>query len=189
VALDEATYDVRRLIKPSELRENRMKKAIMAFVAILMACSMNVLAETATPEEIYEHVLAGVELLQGLGAEGLPAFNDPEGELVWKDTYVQVYNCEAQKIVGHVNPALLAWTTEKFATIKDKKDNPITKLICDASKKTHGDWVEYWWPKSGETRASRKITFVIQVPGFPYQVSSGIYDDNMSLDQLRAINN
>ncbi len=144
-------------------------------------------AEPATPEEIYTNVLKGVEVLQALGAEGLPAFNDPKGEFVWKDTYVQVYNCEAHKIVGQINPALRQWTPEKFDSIVDKKGNPITKMICDASKKANGDWVEYWWPKAGETEASRKITFVIQVPGQPYQVSAGIYDDSVSLEELKAM--
>ncbi len=145
--------------------------------------------EPATPEEIYENVLKGVKVLQSLGAEGLPAFNDPNGEFVWKDTYVQVYECDASKIVGQINPALRQWTPEKFHSIVDKKGNRITKMICDAAKKPNGDWVEYWWPKAGETEASRKITFVLQVPGQPYQVSAGIYDDSMSLEKLKKISN
>lgn len=64
--------------------------------------------ESATPEEIYAGVLKGAEILQALGEEGLSAFNDPTGALAWKETYVQVYNCEEQQIVGHINPKLLA---------------------------------------------------------------------------------
>lgn len=167
-----------------------MKRVKIALTAICFLFTTNVYAaDTATPEEIYENVLKGVEVLQALGADGLPAFNDPKGEFSWKDTYVQVYQCDAHKIVGHVNPALLEWTPEKFDSIKDKKGNPITKMICDASKNPSGDWVEYWWPKAGETEASRKITFVIQVPDQPYQVSAGIYDDAMSLQELKSITN
>lgn len=165
-----------------------MRRLILILLFSLFAANVQA-GETATPQEIYEGVLKGVEVLQNLGEEGLPAFNDPKGEFAWKDTYVQVYNCDAQKIVGHINPKLLEWTPEKFASIKDKKDNPITKLICDASKDKNGGWVEYWWPKAGETEASRKITFVIQVPGQPYQVSAGIYDDNLTIKELDSINN
>ncbi|PID43784.1 MAG: hypothetical protein CR981_01780 [Proteobacteria bacterium] len=165
-----------------------MKKmrSIVVFLCLFSAASVSA-TEPATPEEIYENVLKGVQVLQALGAEGLPAFNDPKGEFVWKDTYVQVYECDANKIVGQINPALRQWTPEKFKSIVDKKGNRITKMICDASKKPDGDWVEYWWPKAGETEASRKITFVLQVPGQPYQVSAGIYDDSVSLEQLRVI--
>ncbi len=162
---------------------------LMVSILCLFFATSAVATEPATPEEIYQNVLKGVKVLQALGAEGLPAFNDPKGEFVWKDTYVQVYECGASRIVGQINPALRQWTPEKFNSIVDKKGNRITKMICDASKKPNGDWVEYWWPKAGETKASRKITFVIQVPGQPYQVSAGIYDDSMTLEQLKSINN
>ncbi len=161
-------------------------KLTLALLCLLFATSASA-TEPATPEEIYTNVLKGVEVLQALGAEGLPAFNDPKGEFVWKDTYVQVYECDASRIVGQINPALRQWTPEKFHSIVDKKGNRITKMICDASKKPDGDWIEYWWPKAGETEASRKITFVLQVPGQPYQVSAGIYDDTVSLEELKAI--
>lgn len=166
-----------------------MKKLLHIFIASFIIFSIlitgNALAEErATAEEIYDMVLKGLNVLERIGEDGLVAFNDPKGEFVWKDTYVQVYNCEAQQIVGHIRPDLLKWTPEKFASIVDKKGNKITQLICEGSKNPNGSWVEYWWPKAGETEPSRKITFVIQVPGLPYQVSAGIYDDNLSLDEL-----
>lgn len=165
-----------------------MKKLMTIFTIWLALTSTGHTGESATPQEIFDNVLKGMEVLEALGEEGLEAFKDPKGEFVWKDTYVQVYNCGARQIVGHINPKLLAWTPEKFDSIRDKKDNPITKLICDASKNPNGGWVEYLWPKPGETKASRKITFVVQVPGHPYQVSAGIYDDNVSLKDLKKIN-
>jgi hypothetical protein len=170
-----------------------MKPITMKMIAIFLTISglfagSCFAGESATPQEIYDMVLKGATVLKQLGKEGLAAFNDPKGEFAWKDTYVQVYNCEAQQIVGHINPALLAWTPEKFAGIKDPKGNNITKLICEGSKNSNGSWVEYWWPKPGETEPSRKITFVIQVPGMPYQVSAGIYDDKISLEELNKMN-
>lgn len=164
-----------------------MKKIFVAICVLFMFATAAHSGESATPQEIFENVLKGMVVLEELGEEGLAAFNDPKGEFVWKDTYVQVYNCEAQKIVGHINPKLLGWTTEKFATLQDKKGNFICKNICEASKNPNGGWVEYWWPKAGETEPSRKITFVVQVPGQPYQVSAGIYDDKVSLEELKKI--
>ncbi len=164
-----------------------MKKLIYVVGLVLMLSTQVHASETATPQEIFDMVLKGVQVMQGLGEGGLRAFNDPKGEFAWKDTYVQVYNCEAKKIVGHINPALLDWTSEKFDSIQDKKGNYITRLICEASNKPYGGWVEYWWPKAGETEPSRKITFVVQVPDSPYQVSAGIYDDTLSIEELNKI--
>ncbi len=144
-------------------------------------------ADSATPQEIYNGVHRGVALLQSEGAQGLEAFNDPKGAFAWKDTYVQVYNCGSQQIVGHINPNLLKWSPEKFSSIVDIRGNAITRLICEAAEDPKGGWVEYWWPKAGETKPVRKVTYVLQVPGQPYQVSAGIYDEDMSLEELNKM--
>lgn len=166
-----------------------MKRLSVIFMLFLLLTTRCFAGETATPQEIFDMVIKGVSVLESLGDEGLQAFNDPKGEFVWKDTYVQVYNCDASKIVGHINPKLLEWSTDTFQTLKDVKGNSITKLICEAAKNPQGGWVEYWWPKPGEKEPSRKITFVIQVPGKPYQVSAGIYDDKITIAELDKINN
>lgn len=162
----------------------KLKSLVMVIIVTVFFSANCFGGESATPTEIYENVIKGATVLEQLGEEGLVAFNDPKGEFAWKDTYVQVYDCDAQKIVGHVNPSLLTWPPEKFSGIQDKKGNYITKLICEGAKDQNGKWVEYWWPKAGETEPSRKITFVIQVPGKPYQVSAGIYDDTITLEEL-----
>ncbi len=141
----------------------------------------------ATPKEVYDMVLKAATVLQSLGADGLAAFNDPKGEFVWKDTYVQVYNCQARQCVGHPNPVNLTYPPDVWWGFKDKKGNYLTQNLCEASKNPNGAWVEYWWPKIGETEPSRKITFIIQVPNTPYQVSAGIYDDKLTIEELNKI--
>lgn len=164
-----------------------MKKLIVFAGFFLMLTTSLYAGESATPQEIYDMVLKGATVLESLGEEGLQAFNDPKGEFVWKDTYVQVYNCEARQVVGHPNAKLLAMTPEDWWNVQDKKGTYLTRLLCEASKDPNGRWVEYWWPKPGETEASRKITFIIQVPGHPYQVSAGIYDDTLSIEELKKM--
>ena len=161
-------------------------KKLIAFTGLLFLLAATAHAgESATPKEVYEMVLKGAAVLESLGAEGLKAFNNPKGEFAWKDTYVQVYNCEARQVVGHPNPKLLAFPPEEWWNTQDKKGTYLTRMLCEASKNPNGGWVEYWWPKVGETEPSRKITFIIQVPGRPYQVSAGIYDDTISLNDLK----
>jgi cytochrome c len=162
-----------------------MKAVAVGMVGCGMAVSA-VAQETATAEEVYDMVLKGVTVLQQLGDAGLEAFNDPQGEFAWKDTYVQVYNCEALQIPGHINPAVRAFTPERFSTLKDEHGNAICLAICEAAKNPQGQWIEYWWPKAGETEPARKVLFVIQVPDMPYQVSAGIYDEAISVEELNA---
>lgn len=166
-----------------------MKRFVVAAVLMLNVFAVaNVHAEEkATPQEVYDMVLKAAGVLESLGEEGLAAFNDPKGEFTWKDTYVQVYNCEARQVVGHPNPKLLSMPPEQWWSVQDKKGNYLTRNLCEASKNPYGGWVEYWWPKMGETEASRKITFIIQVPKTPYQVSAGIYDDKLTIEELNKI--
>lgn len=167
--------------------EIKMIKRLVITLLSVLAISNVQASESATPQEVYEMVLKGANVLETLGADGLAAFNDPKGEFTWKDTYVQVYNCNIRRVVGHPNTKLLEMKSEEWWSVKDKKGNYLTRRLCEASKNPNGAWIEYWWPKMGETEASRKVTFIIQVPGTPYQVSAGIYDDKLSIEQLSKI--
>lgn len=164
-----------------------MKKMLVLTGMVFIWITSAFAGERATPQEVFEMVLKGAAVLENLGKDGLVAFNDPKGEFAWKDTYVQVYNCEARRTVGHPNAGYLAFPSEDWWKVQDKKGTYLTRLLCEASKDPYGGWVEYWWPKVGETEPSRKITFIIQVPGQPYQVSAGIYDDSLSLEALNKM--
>ncbi|MCB2184981.1 MAG: cache domain-containing protein [Deltaproteobacteria bacterium] len=58
--------------------------------------------------------------------------------------------------------------------------------MCDGAKDPKGRWVEYMWPRKKGEQPSRKIAFIIQVPGQPYQVAAGIYNDTITLDELNS---
>ena len=58
--------------------------------------------------------------------------------------------------------------------------------MCEATKYPNGKWVEYEWPKPGETKPSRKLAFVIAVEGTPYALVAGIYTDSGSVNELNA---
>ncbi len=50
----------------------------------------------------------------------------------------------------------------------------------------HGGWFEYPFPKPGEKGPSRKVTYMLAVPGTPYVVGAGVYDETVTLEQLQA---
>jgi signal transduction histidine kinase len=58
---------------------------------------------------------------------------------------------------------------------------------CEAGRKPGGGWFEYPFPKPGAREPSRKISFVLAVPGTPYVVGAGVYDEKITLDELEAI--
>lgn len=142
--------------------------------------------ENATPQEVYQMVVKAAGVIETLGDDALPEFNNPKGEFVWKDSYVYVADCAKPTCVAHpLAPNLIG---ADVTNLKDTMGNPFVMDLCKASKDANGGWTEYWWPKPGQPKDQgfRKISFSIQVPGSPYQVSAGIYNDTITLEELNA---
>ena len=159
-----------------------MKRFIMVILVGFCIISGNVVwaqNDKATAEGVYDLVLKGHSVLSNLGEAGLVAFNDPKGEFVYKDTYAFVMQCP-EYVVAH--PFALDKLKGKDLT----KIYPFQNTLCEGAKNSNGTWVEYQWPKPGETKPSRKIAFIIKVDGTPYSVAASIYSDTLSVDELNA---
>ncbi|MFP4476734.1 MAG: cache domain-containing protein [Desulfatibacillaceae bacterium] len=161
---------------------------ITAVVALVLAVaagpSHGAEQEKGTPQDVFEMVLQGVYVIEQLGDEGLAAFNDPQGEFVFKDTYVYVVNCEKGIVAAHPMDQIRGLTADKIQCYKTG-----AHFMIDACKEVGADgtWFEYWWPKlnqAGEKSIHRKVGFAVPVKGTPYQVGSGVYNEDMSLQQL-----
>jgi cytochrome c len=141
----------------------------------------------ATPEEVVGKVREAARYLAETGEEGLARFKGKGSGYVWKDTYVFVSDCDKRTIVAHptmperdgkpiaAGPAYGGVTAARRADAQ-----------CEAARKPGGGWFEYPFPKPGEERPSRKITYMLAVPGTPYVVGAGVYDETVTLERLRA---
>jgi cytochrome c len=122
------------------------------------------------------------------GQEDLARFKGKGSEYVWKDTYVFVSDCDKRTIVAH-------------PTMPERDGRPIAdgptyggvsaaqraEAQCAAAGKPGGGWFEYPFPKPGEERPSRKIAYMLAVPGTPYVVGAGVYDETVTLGELEAL--
>ena len=144
-------------------------------------------AQEATPEDIIQKVRAGVELLKEEGAAGLDKINNPDlddNPWVFKGTNVFVYECDKGFMVGTAFFPKLR--TKDLRTMKDIKGNMVYLQLCEAASRPDGGWVEYWWPKPGGKTPERKVAYMLQAPGTPYQVGAGIYDDDATIEALEG---
>ena len=163
--------------------------AILTLVVMALTLTCAALAEEetkVTPEDIIIMVQKAAKFLEEKGEAGLAEFNDPEGPWVWSGTYVFVFNCEKGIIVGHPNKELIG---VELASRTDEKGIQYNLLLCGEAKNPTGGWVEYWRPtdvmdEKGEAQFRRKISYMMQVPGQPYQVGAGIYEPTMTVDEL-----
>lgn len=157
-----------------------MRKTIIAFVAIMLAA---VVYAQSLPVEIIERVNKAVEYIKTTG--DISVFKQRHSEWSQDNFYIFVFNCDEGVNVAHpINPKLVG---KKMVGLKDIKGNLFFLQMCEAARQPNGGWVEYWWPKPGTKIPVRKVTYVKQVPGYPYQVGAGIYNDDLSLDYLNSL--
>lgn len=169
--------------------------AILAFVYVIAgATCTGYSAEKATPMECVEKCREARAYLQENAAAGEDALkkaiaymHQRQNRFVWKDTYVYIACCECSPvcIVSHpIKPKLVG---PDLSGLKDKTGNLFFLELCEAAKNPEGKWVEYWWPKIGESKASRKLSFILNVPGTKYQVVAGVYDENTEIASLNKM--
>ena len=142
----------------------------------------------ATPEEVVAKVREAARYLADTGEKGLARFKGKGSEYVWKDTYVFVSDCDKRTIVAHpIMPErdgkpIAQGPTYGGVTAAQRADEQ-----CAAARKPGGGWFAYPFPKPGEKEPSRKVTYMLAVPGTPYVVGAGVYDETVTLEQLQAV--
>ncbi len=143
--------------------------------------------DAATAEGVIAKVHEAAKYLHDKGQAGFPDFNK-NARWVWKDSYVFVYSCRDNRMIAHpLRPDLVG---KPILQMEDDKGNLLFQKLCDASKQPGGGWVEYWWPKPGEAKASRKISYTqsTEVSFQPdVRVGAGIYDETMSVEELNKL--
>lgn len=165
-----------------------MKKTIMLLtsLAFSLIALTAVAQETATLQEVYDKCIAASSTLEQLGPEALPAFDDPKGEFVWKDSYVFVFDCKKDAILAHPAQKMIG---VKMSQVQDKPGDIRApkhhgQEMCKAAQSPTGEWVAYYWEKLGSDKPERKVSFVVGVPGKDYVVSAGIYDSTTDIEAL-----
>jgi len=97
-----------------------------------------------------------------------------DGPFCSKDSYVFVLSLDGIMKLHPLEPGL---NEKEIMSVKDQNGKHfLSELIQIAQTKGSG-WVEYLWPKMGETNLSKKKTYVYRVPGTNYAVCSGGYND------------
>ena len=162
-----------------------MKIARMTLL-ILVVCSLALSGtvyaqESTTFDVIITKVRLAARYLQENGEVGLEAFNDPGGTWVWADTYIFVYDCEKMICVAH---PVSKWIGADLSSLTDIRGKSFPYELCRVSKQPKGGFVEYWFADITDEQERRKVSYALDVPGQPYQVIAGIYESELSLDEL-----
>jgi cytochrome c len=160
----------------------------MVVVVAMLGLPASARAESATAEEVVQKVReAALELAAG-GESALETFRSKSSPYVWKDSYVFVSDCERGMLLAHPyqperqGRPIADGPTYGGVTAADRE-----AAQCAAAREPGGGWWEYPFPRPGETAPSRKVSFVMMVEGTPLIVGAGIYDDSVTIEQLRMV--
>ncbi|MEI6157987.1 MAG: cache domain-containing protein [Atribacterota bacterium] len=116
-------------------------------------------------------------LIARIGREAFPIFHDKTSHYLFRDAYIVVFNNRG------INQVLPYEPKKEGTSFYDYKDDTgmlvIQAFIQTAKDHPGGGWVEYRWPKPGETGQSPKISFVkgVTVNGETFVVGCGIYPE------------
>lgn len=137
--------------------------------------------------EVIMKVRQAAMLLSQQGKDALTTLRDSNSSFSWKDTYVFVVDCKADLVMA--NPAFPERVGGDILQHTDYRGKQYGLELCEAAATNKGAWIEYSWPKPGEKAPLRKISYLISVPGQPYQVGAGVYDSTYTLQELNEMIN
>jgi len=154
-----------------------MKRKIL--ILFVFACLFSFPGFSAQPPESEdaEKLVAVVDkaaaFVEKKGKEAFPDLRKKDSEW-WKgDLYVFVDSMDGIILVNPPNPAI-----EGQALLKDPTSKKVFELLGETAKRKGSGWVEYMWPKPGQSTPSKKKSYIrkVKMPdGVMVIVGAGMY--------------
>ena len=91
------------------------------------------------------------------GEKSFQLFHDPTGPFIAKDTYIFVYDMNGTNLVLPAFPNLEKRNLSEF---KDTQGKLVIREMLDLVQKSGSGWVNYMWPKPGESLSTEKTSYV-----------------------------
>ncbi|WP_052734476.1 MULTISPECIES: cache domain-containing protein [unclassified Methanosarcina] len=146
----------------------------------------------AQKEYTMSQVNAAIDLIEEKGELAFPDFREQNSKWFHNDSYITIWKTEGIRVVF---PPKTSGEGENVSDLKDYNGKLLGKMLIDTALSEEGEgWVNYDWPKPGETEPSKKCTFVkrTSISNQTYLVHSGFYVDdyiyNKNLEDIEDIN-
>lgn len=125
-------------------------------------------------EFVVDAVKNAVAQIEKSGEAAFPQFYDPTSPYIAKDEYVFVINMNGVELV---NPPFPALEGRNIMDLKDTRGKYLVREMFEVIQKKGSGWVDYMWPKPGESVSTLKSTYVSKAKfGDSWvMVGSGVY--------------
>src|SRR5471032_541555 len=99
--------------------------------------------------------------------------------------YVTIVGANSVMIMHPISPKL---DGKDMSDWKDAKGNPLYKAIAAAGSSAEGGgFLEYWWPKPGETEPSSKLGYTKRYKPWDWDMIAGAYQDDIQAAFYRTL--
>lgn len=123
---------------------------------------------------VVDAVNDAVAQIEKSGKSAFSRFHDPKGPFLAKDTYIFVYDMKGRNLVLPPFPNLEG---RDLLDMKDTDGKPFIRVMIDLVQTSGSGWVDYMWPKPGESIPTQKSAYVCKAKmGDQWVlVGSGVY--------------
>ena len=159
-------------------RKTLFKSILILFGVVCLFSSPRLSAEAPKSEEANQIVAlvdGAAALIESKGKDAFPEFKKKDGKWYKRDSYVFVDDINGTALVNPPSPEIEG---KNFIDIKDAKGKALIREFIKTAKTKGSGWVDYWWPKPGDDKPSRKMSYIkkAKMPnGDIVIVGSGIY--------------
>jgi len=131
---------------------------------------------SAKAQEVEALVNKAASLIDAKGKAAFPEFRMNGSEWFRGDTYVFAYDLKGNVLL---NPAFPAREGTNVSGQKDANGKLFHDAIVRVAETKGSGWVDYMFPKPGQTQPSQKWAFVkaVKIDGVPGLVASGFYPE------------
>lgn len=106
---------------------------------------------------VVDAVKDAVGQIEKNGAAAFPHFHDPTGPFIAKDAYIFVFD---MKGIDLVNPGFPNLEGRNLLDLKDAQGKQLIREMFEVVQTSDSGWVDYMWPKPGESVSTQKSAYV-----------------------------
>jgi cytochrome c len=131
---------------------------------------------TEEAKQVEALVTKAAALIEKNGKAAFTEFRKKDSEWYHGNTYLFAYDMKANVLL---NPAFPQREGTNVTGQKDANGKLFHQAIIDMAESNGSGWVDYWFPKPGQTEPSQKWTYVkkVMIDGVPGLVASGFYPE------------
>jgi len=162
------------------MKRKTLYSGILLFVGVIILLSPRISSSLEPQSEEAKQTMALVDqaasLLQSKGTEAFTEFRKEDSKWRKDDTYIFVFNMNGIELFHPIKPELEG---KNIIDLKDVNGKALFQEMIETAKTQGSGWIDYMWPKPGESKSSKKSNYFkkVKVGEETFIVCSGFYTD------------